>query len=130
VSGGFIPPEKTQIPTGGAWQPIEDMWEYDPAADSWKALAPMPTKRGRRCRRRKPAANLCDRRRYDGGRFKGSVLHLHGTGSGSQHERVYDPRPTSGKAAQPMAEPRNHAFAARLMVRFTSSAAAPATASS
>ena len=29
-----------------AWQPIDNVWEYDPAADSWKALAPMPTKRG------------------------------------------------------------------------------------
>ena len=46
VSGGFIAPQNTQIPTGGAWQPIEDVWEYDTAADSWKALAPMPTKRG------------------------------------------------------------------------------------
>src|SRR6202051_1657230 len=46
VSGGFIAPQNTQIPTGGAWQPIEDVWEYDTAADSWKALAPMPTRRG------------------------------------------------------------------------------------
>src|SRR5207249_542288 len=23
-----------------------DVWEYDPAADSWKSLGPMPTKRG------------------------------------------------------------------------------------
>src|SRR5678815_3752298 len=29
VSGGFIAPQGTQIPPGGAWQPIEDVWEYD-----------------------------------------------------------------------------------------------------
>jgi N-acetylneuraminic acid mutarotase len=27
VSGGFVAPEKTQIPTGGAWEPIDDTWE-------------------------------------------------------------------------------------------------------
>ena len=46
VIGGFVPPKDTQIPTGGAWEPIADTWEYDPAADSWKSLAPLPTKRG------------------------------------------------------------------------------------
>ena len=40
--GGFIKPA-----TGpSAWQPVDNLWEYDPANDSWKALAPMPTKRG------------------------------------------------------------------------------------
>ena len=34
VIGGFVPPKDTQIPTGGAWEPIADVWEYDPAADS------------------------------------------------------------------------------------------------
>jgi len=40
--GGFV------YPTSGppAWVPINNAWEYDPAADTWKALAPMPTKRG------------------------------------------------------------------------------------
>src|ERR1700676_5484971 len=40
--GGFV------YPTTGpaAWVPINNAWEYDPAADSWKALAPMPSKRG------------------------------------------------------------------------------------
>jgi N-acetylneuraminic acid mutarotase len=42
VIGGF------RLPDSGpaAWQPIDNVWEYDPAADSWKALAPLPTKRG------------------------------------------------------------------------------------
>jgi N-acetylneuraminic acid mutarotase len=40
--GGF------KLPDSGppAWEPIANAWEYDPAADSWKELAPMPTKRG------------------------------------------------------------------------------------
>jgi len=40
--GGFKPPA-TGAP---AWDPIDNAWEYDPSADTWKALAPMPTKRG------------------------------------------------------------------------------------
>jgi N-acetylneuraminic acid mutarotase len=40
--GGFdLPPSG---PPG--WNPVSDAWEYDPAADAWKALAPMPTTRG------------------------------------------------------------------------------------
>src|ERR1700680_3479001 len=40
--GGFV------YPTSGpaAWVPINNSWEYDPTADTWKALAPMPSKRG------------------------------------------------------------------------------------
>jgi len=40
--GGFTLPDSGP-PT---WKPIDNAWEYDPAADSWKALAPMPTLRG------------------------------------------------------------------------------------
>jgi N-acetylneuraminic acid mutarotase len=29
-----------------AWHPISNSWAYDPATDTWKALAPMPTPRG------------------------------------------------------------------------------------
>src|SRR5713226_837899 len=31
---------------GPNWVPLDNAWEYDPAADSWKALAPTPTARG------------------------------------------------------------------------------------
>src|SRR6478609_909351 len=44
--GGFVAPEKSPLPIGAAWQPIDDVWEYDPATDAWKALAPLPGKRG------------------------------------------------------------------------------------
>src|ERR1051326_2292649 len=40
--GGFTLPDNAPP----AWRPLDNAWEYDPAADSWKALAPMPTKRG------------------------------------------------------------------------------------
>ena len=40
--GGFKYPDAGKP----GWQPIDNTWEYDPATDSWKALAPMPTKRG------------------------------------------------------------------------------------
>jgi N-acetylneuraminic acid mutarotase len=46
VMGGFVPPKDTAIPIGGAWEPIDNAWEYDPAADSWKSLPPLPGKRG------------------------------------------------------------------------------------
>lgn len=40
--GGF------KLPDSGPpmWVPIDNAWEYDPGADAWKALAPMPHKRG------------------------------------------------------------------------------------
>lgn len=41
VFGGFTRPKDLK-----AWQPTNAAWEYDPAADDWKKLAPMPTPRG------------------------------------------------------------------------------------
>ena len=38
VIGGFVKPASGP----SAWQPIDNLWEYDPANDRWKALAPMP----------------------------------------------------------------------------------------
>jgi len=46
VFGGFkLLPVPGQT-AGGGWEPIDNTWVYDPAKDSWKALEPMPTKRG------------------------------------------------------------------------------------
>ena len=44
--GGFVAPTTTAIPVGAAWEPIADAWEFNPATDSWKPLAPLPGKRG------------------------------------------------------------------------------------
>ena len=46
VMGGFVAPADTALPLGAAWQPIDNAWQYDPVADSWKSLPPLPTKRG------------------------------------------------------------------------------------
>jgi N-acetylneuraminic acid mutarotase len=40
--GGFTYPDSG----APAWNPVNNAWEYDPATDEWKELAPMPTKRG------------------------------------------------------------------------------------
>ena len=42
MMGGFKYPDAGKP----GWQPIDNAWEYDPVKDAWKALAPMPTKRG------------------------------------------------------------------------------------
>ncbi len=42
VMGGFVLPQSGPP----AWVPINNAWEYDPTNDTWKALAPVPTKRG------------------------------------------------------------------------------------
>src|SRR5437660_1392991 len=33
-------------PGAPGWNPLNNAWEYDPASDEWKELAPMPTRRG------------------------------------------------------------------------------------
>src|SRR6266480_3998602 len=40
--GGFVLPQSGPA----AWVPIDSAWEYDPTRDTWRALAPLPTKRG------------------------------------------------------------------------------------
>ena len=40
--GGFVPPASREA----GFVPVDNAWQYDPAADAWKALAPMPSKRG------------------------------------------------------------------------------------
>ncbi len=41
VFGGFTRPGKDL-----AWQPVDNAWEYTPDTDTWKPLAPLPTRRG------------------------------------------------------------------------------------
>jgi N-acetylneuraminic acid mutarotase len=42
IFGGFVLPQAG--PPG--WVAVNDVWEYDPAADAWRARAAMPTARG------------------------------------------------------------------------------------
>ena len=103
--GGFV------YPTSGpaAWVPINNAWEYDPAADMWKALAPMPSKRGSAL-----AAVAGDKIYVIGGAstIPGSKetavypTHPH-TSVGSVEE--YDPASNTWHERSAMPTPRNHA---------------------
>jgi len=103
--GGFV------YPTSGpaAWVPINNAWEYDPANDSWKALAPMPSKRG------SPVAVAVNDKIY----VIGGVTLLPGSSNtalsfdtpqlvvGTVEE--YDPATNAWRERSPMPTPRNHA---------------------
>lgn len=107
VFGGFVKPEKG--PT--AWVPIDNVWEYDPANDTWKPLAPLPTKRG--------SANAL----VHGGKIYvigGAGLHP-GSKETAVHparphrslgtNEVYDPAANTWETRQSMPTARNHAAA-------------------
>lgn len=103
--GGFVPP-----PSGPpAWVPIANAWEYDPAADAWRALAPMPTRRG------SPVATAVNGKIY--------VIGGASTHPGSSEPAVhparphralavveeYDPATNAWRQRSPMPTARNHA---------------------
>jgi N-acetylneuraminic acid mutarotase len=129
VSGGFIPPQNTNVPLGGAWQPIDDVWEYDPGADSWRSLAPMPTKRGSAV-----AAEVGGKIYVIGGAttVEGSneswtlsngaagattpptipqFFTFFGPARVLSTNEVYDPATNKWERRKPMSVPRNHIFA-------------------
>ena len=91
VCGGFVPPEKSPVPIGAAWEPINNVWEYDPAADSWKAPAPLPTKAGAGVAVEVRGKIYFIGVRHDRGRVQGSLFHVHGTLQGSEHQRRVRP---------------------------------------
>jgi len=103
--GGFVLPA-----TGpAAWVPVDNAWEYDPVADTWKALAPLPTKRG------SPVAAVAGDKIY--------VIGGATTPSGSKETAVhparphvsqgtveeYDPATNTWRQRSSMPTPRNHA---------------------
>jgi len=102
--GGFV------YPTSGppAWVPINNAWEYDPAADSWKALAPMPTKRG------SPVAAAVGNKIYViGGATllpgaSETALDFHAPQHSLGTVEEYDPAENSWRERSPMPTPRNH----------------------
>ncbi len=107
VFGGFVAP--TTGPQGG-WEPIDNAWVYDPAADSWRNLAPMPIKRG------SSAANLVNGKVYvmggattaDGS--KDVAISNATTVNNLTRNDVYDIAGNTWSSAAPMALARNHMF--------------------
>jgi N-acetylneuraminic acid mutarotase len=106
--GGF------KLPDSGppAWEPIGNAWEYDPATDSWKALAPMPTKRGA------AAAAVLNGKIY----VIGGANSLPGVSENGIHPRrphnvvatveEYDPATNTWRERRSMLLARNHHVAA------------------
>jgi len=105
VFGGFVPPQSGPP----AWVPIDNAWEYDPAADSWKALAPMPTKRGSAV-----AAAVGGKIYVIGGGTTSPGAKEPSIHPARPHLAVgtveeYDPATNGWRARAPMPTPRNHA---------------------
>jgi N-acetylneuraminic acid mutarotase len=105
VMGGFVKPASG--PT--AWVPIDNAWEYDPANDSWKALAPLPTKRG------SPVAAVVGGKIYVIGgasmhpRSKEAAVHPARPHRSVDTNEVYDPATNTWELRQSMPTARNHA---------------------
>jgi len=103
-----------QRPLSGAgvngWAPVDNAWEYDPVADTYKALAPMP---GKRCSAIAESV---------GGKIHviGGVTTMDNTtdvafnGQGPARvlgvNQVYDPATNMWTTKSPMPTGRNHAF--------------------
>jgi N-acetylneuraminic acid mutarotase len=107
VFGGFKYPESGPA----SWQPLDNTWEYDPGTDNWRALAPMPTKRG------SPNAVAANGRIHiiGGAGFhpnsKETTVHPARPHRSLGTHEVYDPASNSWEAKQSMPTARNHAAA-------------------
>jgi N-acetylneuraminic acid mutarotase len=105
VFGGFVFPS-----SGGGWEPVDNAWEYDPVADSWKALAPLPMKRGSAV-----AAEVGGKLYVIGGATtvegsKETAINGNGPARVLTVNDVYDPATNTWQSRAPMALGRNHAF--------------------
>src|SRR3984957_5338721 len=112
VVGGFVPPKDSAIPVGGAWEPIDNAWEYDPAADSWKSLPPLPGKRGSAL-----AAEVGGKIYVIGGGTtvggsKDPFFTFFGPSKVLATNGGYDPATNKWQSRWPVAVARNHAFGA------------------
>src|SRR4029453_15844950 len=108
--GGFVAPANTAIPLGAAWEPIADAYEFNPATDAWKPLAPLPGKRGSAI-----AAEVGGKIYVIGGATtaagsKDSFFTAFGPASVLATKHVYDPATNKWESRNPMSVPRNHAF--------------------
>lgn len=103
--GGFVLPQSGPA----AWVPINNAWEYDPANDSWKALAPMPTRRGSPV-----AVTIGDKMYIIGGAVPGpnqTAVHPARPHTSVGTVEEYDPATNTWRARASMPTPRNHATA-------------------
>jgi len=123
VMGGFVAPAETALPLGAAWQPIDNAWQYDPVADSWKSLPPVPTKRGSAVAVEAGGkiytiggATTMEGRVLDDSRgrleSKDAFFTAFGPSRVLSINEVYDPATNKWETRQPMSVPRNHAFGA------------------
>lgn len=107
VFGGFKYPDSGPA----AWVPIDNAWEYDPATDTWKALAPLPTKRGSPV-----AVAVGDKIYVIGGANTPPGAKDPGVHPRRPHRSVgtveeYDPATNTWRERASMPTPRNHATA-------------------
>src|SRR5262245_5446182 len=107
VFGGFVQP--TSGPAGG-WQPVDNAWEFDPGANTWKPLPPVPTKRGAAL-----AIPVAGRIYVIGGATtQAGSKDVAITGGGPARSvganEVFDPATGKWTAATDMPTARNHAF--------------------
>jgi N-acetylneuraminic acid mutarotase len=96
-------------PGGPNWVPISNAWEYDPAKDTWKALAPMPTARGAAV-----AAEVGGKIYVIGGASVHPGAKIVGLTASTPHRslgtnEVYDPETNTWETRSPMPTSRNHA---------------------
>lgn len=102
--GGFVYPDSGPA----AWVPINNTWEYDPGKDSWKALAPMPTKRGAA-----EAVEVNDKIYVIGGATtapgaKENYINQQTRQNVLGTVEEYDPGRNTWRTRTPMPTPRNH----------------------
>jgi N-acetylneuraminic acid mutarotase len=100
--GGF------SLPASGpaAWVPTDNAWEYEPATDSWKQLAPMPTRRGAAS-----AAAINGKIYVVGGTALSpgiTALNPHSAQAVLSTVEEYDPANNTWRVCAPMPTPRNH----------------------
>jgi N-acetylneuraminic acid mutarotase len=108
--GGFVAPANTALPLGAAWEPIADAYEFNPATDAWKPLAPLPGKRGSAI-----AAEVGGKIYVIGGATtmegsKDPFFTAFGPARVLGTNDVYDPATNKWESRNPMSVPRNHAF--------------------
>jgi N-acetylneuraminic acid mutarotase len=108
VFGGFRLPEKGPA----AWEPVNHTWEYDPVADTWRALAPAPVARGAH-----NAVVVGGRIHVIGGAglhpgSKETALHPARPHRALGTHEVFDPKTNSWSTRAELPTPRNHGAAA------------------